>query len=874
LDKFYYSLSNSHFALNQSTGKVTVTVPEDVRYMECDLTVTWKPAKLAFSSKDLSRTIHLVWTNLTDTELKEKHDVCVKVGNNIVWSTRVNHGEVPVLPTAAEILSLIGYDRYVSNGINLKYTGYTGYGNQTAVPATDNQTYTFDVTEREFTLTVTGVQNPNGTTKSLAFTAKFGENFDLSLLAGTGTEIAGTTYTSYLKTDCSSFTGKPVTDSIDTAFATQLLNGSYSYTAKYADNSCKVTYLFCPSDGKTISSVTEFVKKGTVPVFDYTDYLINQHDGYIAKQWDKAIDKVSADTTFTALCSAPMGEKHTITFNTNSGSSIAPIESYEGAAVSAPAEPVRTGYTFTGWCSDQQLTNVYTFAKMPGNSFTLYAAWTANQYALTFDANGGVCGTGSATVTFGSPHGTLPTPTLTGYAFTGWYTALAGGTKIDSTTLVSVAANRTLYAHWLEKNVVTGLNTSVQTKTYNKNAQAFAVNGTGLTGFSVQYKKAGDTDWSYTAINAGTYAVMISRAEDANYKAYEKTLTDAFVINKASRTISAPSSISVYCRSITAMAVTDFEGYGDGVVEYAVSTAAAVPSTGWSACQSFINLTANKLYYVFARVSAGANYLAATCTAGRTATTGAGAVAIGASADNFVYYNGYVKTSNVDSAGTDSGNICLSFYYADGNSTSYMALSPNNDMEKNSLWAFTVKGYKDSWMISKVYIENLDKGIGSGWNGEYIDIRPYTGASYLRINMNNQWFTTGDGLVHSYTVSGFKRTITSFGDFASWGGTYAVNSSASGKIDYTYNGTVTDQYGTYNAFAHEDSPQLSVTSSLSGYDGCFTYSMNALSFYKSALYQKMAADNVNQVVFTVKLTFNSRSSNTLETVRTVTINRQ
>ncbi|MEI6578970.1 MAG: InlB B-repeat-containing protein, partial [Eubacteriales bacterium] len=403
LDKFYYSLSNKNFALNESTGNVTVTVPENIRYMECDLTITWKPAKLAFSSEDLTRTIHLVWTNLTATELQEKHDVCVKVGNNIVWSTRVNHGELPTLPTQAEILALIGYDKYVVNGTNLKYTGYTGYGEQTALPATANQTYTFGVTEREYTLTVNGVQNTNGTTKSLAFTAKFGEKFDLSALAVTGTRIAGTTYTRYLKTDCSSTAGKSVDSTIDTAFATQLRNGTYSYTAKYADNSCNVTYLFYTTDGITIPSVTEILEKGTIPVFDYTDYLINQHEGYIATSWDKTIDKVSADTTFIAACSVPTGEKYAITFDSNNGSSVDPIESYKGAAVSAPAEPVRTGYTFAGWYSNEQLTNAYTFAKMPEYSFMLYAAWTANNYTLTFNANGGACGTSSATVTYGSP---------------------------------------------------------------------------------------------------------------------------------------------------------------------------------------------------------------------------------------------------------------------------------------------------------------------------------------------------------------------------------------------------------------------------------------------------------------------------------------
>ncbi len=72
----------------------------------------------------------------------------------------------------------------------------------------------------------------------------------------------------------------------------------------------------------------------------------------------------------------------------------------------------------------------------------------ANQFAVTFNANGGTTPTASKTVTYGSTYGTLPTPTKSGYTFNGWYTAATGGTKITSTTNVTLTANQTLYAHW------------------------------------------------------------------------------------------------------------------------------------------------------------------------------------------------------------------------------------------------------------------------------------------------------------------------------------------------------------------------------------------------------------------------------------------
>ena len=40
----------------------------------------------------------------------------------------------------------------------------------------------------------------------------------------------------------------------------------------------------------------------------------------------------------------------------------------------------------------------------------------------------------------------MPTPTRSGYTFTGWFTAKTGGTKVYSTT--KVTNNMTLYAQW------------------------------------------------------------------------------------------------------------------------------------------------------------------------------------------------------------------------------------------------------------------------------------------------------------------------------------------------------------------------------------------------------------------------------------------
>ena len=131
------------------------------------------------------------------------------------------------------------------------------------------------------------------------------------------------------------------------------------------------------------------------------------------------------------------------------------------------ANPSRTGYTFKNWTIDgtavtginpganasfSSSSDLYNklASRTTGNK-TVVANWTANTYTVTFNANGGSTPTASKTVTYASTYGTLPTPTRDGYDFNGWYTAASGGSKITSSTTVSITAAQTLYAQWSAK---------------------------------------------------------------------------------------------------------------------------------------------------------------------------------------------------------------------------------------------------------------------------------------------------------------------------------------------------------------------------------------------------------------------------------------
>jgi uncharacterized repeat protein (TIGR02543 family) len=70
---------------------------------------------------------------------------------------------------------------------------------------------------------------------------------------------------------------------------------------------------------------------------------------------------------------------------------------------------------------------------------------------VTFDPQGGTVNPAQATVTNLLAYGTLPTPVKVGYAFGGWYAETGGaGTQVTPATVVTVVANHTLFAKWVE----------------------------------------------------------------------------------------------------------------------------------------------------------------------------------------------------------------------------------------------------------------------------------------------------------------------------------------------------------------------------------------------------------------------------------------
>lgn len=108
---------------------------------------------------------------------------------------------------------------------------------------------------------------------------------------------------------------------------------------------------------------------------------------------------------------------------------------------------VDSDYEWKGWYTDSNLTEAYTFDKMPSNDFVLYAKWVAPNMTVSFDLNGGE-GTAPETQTVEKKNTAtvVADPTRAHYDFDGWFTAKEGGERYVWSK--PVTENITLYARW------------------------------------------------------------------------------------------------------------------------------------------------------------------------------------------------------------------------------------------------------------------------------------------------------------------------------------------------------------------------------------------------------------------------------------------
>lgn len=208
---------------------------------------------------------------------------------------------------------------------------------------------------------------------------------------------------------------------------------------------------------------------------------------YTFAGWDKAFNNITGDLTVKATYSSTLNS-YTVTF-VNWDDSILKTETVNyGSAATAPDDPNREGYTFSGWYSDAELTAAFDFETPITEDTTLYAKWSVITYSITYHLNGGTnYETAPASYTVDSETIDFGTPQKTGYTFAGWYTADEGGEQVTQIATGSTG-NKTLYARWTANT-----DTHYTVRHFRQN-----IEGDGYT-LAETENKTGTTDESATA---------------------------------------------------------------------------------------------------------------------------------------------------------------------------------------------------------------------------------------------------------------------------------------------------------------------------------------------------------------------------------------
>lgn len=303
--------------------------------------------------------------------------------------------------------------------------------------------------------------------------------------------------------------------------------------------------------------------------------------GYIFASWNTAADgsgtKWNLGDNYTpdynggtvTLYAQWTKDTYTISYNLNGGKISGQKTSYDVTteAFTLPT-PVRGGYTFSGWTGTglSSATKTVTVAKGSAGNRSYTANWSAKIYTIYFDYNKpetdgtvGGAGTTSKSVRFDSTYGALPSPSLDGYTFDGWYTAASNGIKISSGTTYKTGGSTRLYAHWTLNTysisyTLNGGSISGQPTSYNVNTATFTLPTptrvgyifTGWTGSngttaqkSVSIAKNSTGNKSYTAnwsLNTYTISYTLNGGNISGQKTSYDVTTEAFTLPTPTRT--------------------------------------------------------------------------------------------------------------------------------------------------------------------------------------------------------------------------------------------------------------------------------------------------------------------------------------------------
>lgn len=167
--------------------------------------------------------------------------------------------------------------------------------------------------------------------------------------------------------------------------------------------------------------------------------------------------------TLNLTVSVPKWTSYTVAYNANGGSGAPASQTkwHDEILTLRSTIPTRAHYSFQGWGLTKALADAGTWYYKAGatcgknENLTLYAVWKANNYTITYNANGGSNAPSAYTQAYDKTFTiTTSRPTRANYNFLGWSTSSTATTADskydpgDTLAIKSITKNITLYAVW------------------------------------------------------------------------------------------------------------------------------------------------------------------------------------------------------------------------------------------------------------------------------------------------------------------------------------------------------------------------------------------------------------------------------------------
>lgn len=205
------------------------------------------------------------------------------------------------------------------------------------------------------------------------------------------------------------------------------------------------TITFDPAGGSAVDPVQTRTdgKLSSIPEPTRSGYLFK--GWYLQDGTSVTEDTVFlADTKVIAHWEEVKAGSYVIQFNANGGHMVSDAQTDTNGKLSSIPVPTRSGYIFKGWYlpNDSLLDENTVFTE----DTTVTARWEELRegcYVIHFDSDGGSTVPSAETGTDGRLS-SLPTPTRSGYTFTGWY--LPNGTRVTTDTVFTESV--TVTAGW------------------------------------------------------------------------------------------------------------------------------------------------------------------------------------------------------------------------------------------------------------------------------------------------------------------------------------------------------------------------------------------------------------------------------------------